>query len=121
MERRRLVAQAPFHTVRDVDTSDLLNITVERFMNMVINPVPWQSWHESPVDRVIRTLIQIYICVHAPMMPPLSTLRVSNVMATVFIMDEESYYFTNAVEALLNISWNEFPEIRKHEKLFRKV
>ena len=121
MERRRLVAQAPFHTVRDVDTFDLLNITVERFMNMVINPIPWQSWHESPVDRVIRTLIQIYICVHAPMMPPLSTLRVSNVMASVLIMNEESYYFTNAVEALLNISWNEFPEIRKHEKLFRKV
>ena len=42
-----------------VDTHGLLNITVDRFSSLVLNPMPWQFSRDSPVDHSISTLLQV--------------------------------------------------------------
>ena len=60
------------------------------------------------------------------MMPPQNKLQrlllvTKSVMASVVLMNEQSYKFTNASKILLNTPWNDIPASFTQEKLFKKV
>ena len=119
-------SQLPLPRKVVVDTHCLLNITVDGFMYLMLNPMAWHSSHDSPVDCSIRALLTLYKCAHTPHLCKCKQAQMlfcmsKSLLKSVVLINEQSYKFTNASKVLLNTPRNDIPASFMQEKLFNKV